>query len=326
MAAPARCLAEQDLAAQFVHADPVPGALMVSKAARAASAGLLCLAIVLISSNVAGLITSLRNDEIFSEKNVLFPDDITLTARQVHDVIAAPAADRKSYAMAVSHAINKGVAHYLWLDEGIEKYNLRVPFHENYILFVASYLIPQYYRKYEFRDYRRAIERGVGLCSQHAIIVAEILRKKGLASGIVSMPTHADMPGHVVATARVDDARNEWWILDADYGVVVPHGIEAVRAQPSIVAPYYRRRGYDEQTVATLVSNYAKDARVFPDGAKNYGVMTYWAEAIAYALIWIIPGFLAIPFVLTLRSGKQPLRHRKYRCCAAVIPAVILID
>ena len=29
--------------------------------------------------------------------------------------------------------------------------------------------------------------------------------------------------------ARVDDARNEWWILDADYGVVLPYGIEAIR-------------------------------------------------------------------------------------------------
>jgi hypothetical protein len=295
---------------------------MASKTARAASASLFFLALVLISSNIAGLITSLRNDEILSEKDVLFPADITLTERQVHDVIETPVADRKSYAIAVTRAINRGIAHYLWLDEGIRKYNLHVPFYENYILFVAGYLIPDYYRKYEFRDYRRAIERGVGLCSQHAIIVAEILREKGMASAIVSMPSREGVPGHVVAMARVDDARNEWWILDADYGVVLPYGIEAIRAQPDIVAPYYRSRGYDEQTVATVVSNYGKDARVFSDGARNYGVMTYWAEAAAYVMIWIIPGFLAIPFAVTLRSGKQPLRDGGYRCCTAVIPVI----
>lgn len=143
-----------------------------------------------------------------------------------------------------------------------------------------------------------------------------------MASAIVSMPSRAGVPGHVVATVRVDDVRNEWWILDADYGVVLPYGIEAIRAQPGIVAPYYRSRGYDEQTVATVVSNYGKDARVFSDGARNYGVMTYWAETAAYVMIWIIPGFLAVPLALTLRSGKQPLRRRRYGCCTAVIPVV----
>lgn len=279
----------------------MPGETVRSKVRRVASAGLFFLAIVLISSNVAGLITSLRNDEIFSEKNVLFVDDITLTEKQVRDAIAAPAANRKSYVTAVNHVINRGIAHYLWLDEGIGKYRLRVPFHENYILFVAGYLIPQYYRKYEFRDYRRAIERGVGLCSQHAIIVAEILREKGIASAIVSMP------GHVVATARVDDARNEWWVLDADYGVVLPYGIDDIRAQPHIIAPHYRSRGYDEQTVAALVSIYGKNAQVFPDGARNYGFRIYWAEAAAYVLVWIIPGLLMIPFAVTLRFRHQPL-------------------
>lgn len=272
--------------------------------ARAVSAGFFFLAIALISSNVAGLVTSLRNDAILSERNVLFPDDIVLTEKQVRDAVAAPAADRKAYVTAVNHAVNQGIAHYLWLDEGIEKYNLRVPFHENYILFIASYVIPHHYRKYEFRDYRRAIERGVGLCSQHAIIIAEILREKGMASAIVSMP------GHVVATARVDDVRDEWWILDADYGVVLPYSIEAIRAQPRIIAPYYRSRGHGEQTVADLVSIYGKDAQVYPDGARNYGDKIYWAETTAYALIWIIPGLLMIPFVVTLRFRRALLPHR----------------
>jgi len=282
----------------------VLGVSLTSKAVRATSAGLFFLAIVLVSCNVAGLVTSLRNDAIYSEQNVLFPDDIALTEKEVRDAIAAPAADRKSYVTAVNHAINKGIAHYLWLDEGIEKYNLRIPFHENYILFIASYVIPQHYRKYEFRDYRRAIERGVGLCSQHAIIVAEILREKGIASAIISMP------GHVVATARVDDARNEWWILDADYGVVLPYDIEAIRAQPRIIAPYYRSRGHGEQTVADLVSIYGRDAQVFPNGARNYGDKIYWAETAAYALIWIVPGLLMIPFAVTVRFRKEPLPHR----------------
>ena len=53
-------------------------------------------------------------------------------------------------------------------DEGI-------PIYENYLLFIASYRYPDEYLKYEFVDYRKAIERGIGLCSQQAIIVSEIL-------------------------------------------------------------------------------------------------------------------------------------------------------
>ena len=63
------------------------------------------------------------------------------------------------------------IAHY-WRDEGINKYYLRIPFWENYLLYIASYIDPEEYLKYEFYDYRRAIERGVGLCSQQAIIVS----------------------------------------------------------------------------------------------------------------------------------------------------------
>ncbi|MBI4205191.1 MAG: hypothetical protein HY527_09210 [Betaproteobacteria bacterium] len=254
--------------------------------------------IFLISANTVGLLTSLRNDEIFLEKNVLFEQDITLSAKQVYAAINAPAADKKSYFNVLTHAINKGIAHY-WLDEGIDKYNLRIPFSENYLLFITSFIIPQYYRKYELRDYRLAIERGVGLCSQHAIIVAEILKEKGIESGIMTLPDH------VIAIARVDDGRNEWWVLDADYGVVLPHGPEEIKKTPDIIAPYYRSRGYDERTIATLTSNYGKKGKVYLDGAKNYGSKIYWAEAATYILVWIIPGLLMIPLIVAAGTRKK---------------------
>lgn len=269
------------------------GVLTGRKAVRFASKALFILAVFLISANAVGLVTSLRNDEIFLEKYTVFHEDITLTAKEVHDIIAAPAADKKSYVKAITHAVNKGIAHYFWLDEGIEKYNLRVPFHDNYLLFIASYVVPQYYRKYEFRDYRRAIERGVGLCSQHAIIVAEILRDKGINSRIIGLS------GHVVAAARVEDERGKWWTLDADYGVVIPHSPEELEDRPHLIAPYYRDQGYDEATVAELMSTYGKEGNVFFDdgGARNYGWKIYWAERAAYILIWIIPLLLMLPSI-----------------------------
>jgi hypothetical protein len=136
----------------------------------------------LLSANILGLFTSLRNQDIFSEENT----DIILDEEQVYEALNGDLVDRKSYTRTVNELINKGVAHY-WHDDGISKYNLRLPFHENYLLFFASYIRPEIFLKYEFMDYRRAIERGVGLCSQQAIIVADVLQEKRIHSKMIRL-------------------------------------------------------------------------------------------------------------------------------------------
>ena len=61
-------------------------------------------------------------------------------------------------AILKTNSLFGGVYRFHLHNAGINKYNLRIPFYENYLLFIASYLNPEEYLKYEFVDYRKAIE------------------------------------------------------------------------------------------------------------------------------------------------------------------------
>ncbi|MFC1884974.1 hypothetical protein ACFL2O_09400, partial [Thermodesulfobacteriota bacterium] len=154
------------------------------------------------------LFISLRNPEIYEEPGNFFRNDITLTEDQLLSIINnATTESREALAIELTDAVNKGIAHY-WKDEGIEKYNLRVPFYENYLLFLAVYINPERFQKYEFTNYKKAMERGVGECSQQAVILYEALKHKDIEAVIVGLH------GHVVVMALIDEIAGQWWILD----------------------------------------------------------------------------------------------------------------
>lgn len=260
--------------------------------------------VALILINLLGLFIPLRNKEIFNEKDTRFKQDITLTEEQVFRAIDEDIFDKKSYVKTITQTISKGIAHY-WHDEGIDKYNLRIPFYENYLLFIASYIIPKHFLKYEFMDYRRAIDRGVGLCSQHAIIIAEVLKEKGIYSRVICLS------GHIVATAQVDNENNEWWVVDSDYGVVIPHSIDSIEKRTEIISPYYREHGYDESVISKLIKIYGKEGNMLfgGKGAKNYSLLNYMLEKAAYILIWILPVLLMLPLLIYQYSNRKVIQQ-----------------
>jgi len=253
---------------------------------------LFIIGVFLLLTNIFGLFTSLRNLEIYNEKKTGFKNDITLTEDQVYSVINSDRSDIKKYVSNVTYAVNKGMADY-WDDEGIDKYHLRVPFQENYLLFLASYIMPQKFQKFEFLDYHRAIERGVGMCSEHSIIISEALKGKGIKTKMIGLS------GHVVASAQVDEKTDEWWILDGLYGVVVPFDITTLQKKPEIIEPYYSQKGYDTKTVTTLEGIYGAEGNIIADGygIGNYSILTNYFEKTTYILIWVIPLFLIFPYL-----------------------------
>ena len=168
--------------------------------------------ITLLNLNIFGLLISLRNTDIYTETEVLFKDDITLSRKEVKNGIIRKANESdKEYVYRINKIINKGTAHY-WKNEGIKKYNLRVPIWENYLLHFNYFN-----KKYEYSNYKKAIERGVGLCSQQAIIVTGILNDNGINAQIIGLS------GHVVLRTEVEN--NIWYIVDPDYGIIIPYDI-----------------------------------------------------------------------------------------------------
>ena len=261
---------------------------------------------LLLINNIIGLFLPLRNEGIYHEKNTGFENDITLTEEQLYKVINTDIANREKYILQLNKAINKGIAHY-WNDNGIDRYNLRVPIYENYLLYFASYIYPKIFRKYEYSHYDKAIERGIGLCSQHAIIISEILNEKGIESKIIRLS------GHVVSTALVNKEKNLWWILDPDYGVVIKADISKVEDNPEIVRNYYQNNGFDKKTVENLINIYDKDGNTVIDSVRSVSQITsyafnYYVEIFTYIVIWIFPILLMTPYLISLRRKSCSCR------------------
>ena len=191
--------------------------------------------VVLIIVNSYGIFCPLGNESIYNEEKVAFLNDIDKRANNSLKSLLQEKniKNKKDYVKKLVFAINKNIAHY-WRDEGRIKYNLTIPFYENYLLWLAQYLRPEIYKKYEFCNYKKAIERKVGLCSQHAIILCGILNEKSIPCKIVGLS------GHVVAMAKVNEREN--WILDADYGVIIPFSIKKIEKNPAIIVPFYERK------------------------------------------------------------------------------------
>jgi hypothetical protein len=261
----------------------------MKKIYRTSEAIIFSIGIFLLLVNLVGLFTTLRNPAIYKE-TIPSSFDLVLSEKQLYEKINTFDGNKAIYLEDLTNAINSGIAHY-WRDEGIDKYNLRIPFHENYLLYFASIINPRIFLKYEFTDYKRAIERGVGLCSQHAIIEAEVLKEKGINSRMVALS------GHVVLQSEVSEKNNEWWVLDPDYGVVIPYSISDIEANPQIIKDYYSKAGYDEPTILKLVSVYGKEGNrvINGNGAKHYHYKKWIIEQLSYILIWVIPLIFMLP-------------------------------
>lgn len=260
---------------------------------------LFILGIGLLAINVVGLFKSLRNPEIYREENTLHNrlSDITIEYPQIKDLLVRKNGEPdKDFAVRVNKIVNDGFSHY-WKEEGITKYNLRVPVWENYLLFAASYIKPDAYRRYEFSNYKKNLERGVGLCSAHSIVVKGVLNDNGIEASLW------DIAGHVVVRAAVDD--KDSYILDPDFGVVVPFDTTAIEENPELVRPYYKDMAdlyypdaKEPYTTDHVVEIYGKE------GNHTYTVDN-WFEYFSYYAIWILPLLLVTPYLVSLLKVGQ---------------------
>ncbi|HEX5023836.1 MAG TPA: hypothetical protein VFV68_01130 [Agriterribacter sp.] len=250
--------------------------------------------IILLAINVIGLFKSLRNPEIYTLehqiKNRL--NDVTIKYPDIKKMLVRkPNESNEDFAIRVNKVVNDGFAHY-WKDAGINKFNLRVPVWENYLLYAASYVYPGVYRKYEFSNYKKDLERGLGLCSSHSIVVKGVLKENGIKAELMDVGKR-----HVVVRAELSDTNAI--ILDPDFGVVVPFDTAAITANPELVrAPY--------QNMAALYYPEAKEPYTTDLMVDIFGKRKYiynvqnWFETFSYWAIWIIPFLLMAPLMIRL--------------------------
>ena len=78
---------------------------------------------------------------------------------------------------------------------------------------------------------------------QAKLLHKKLLKEKNINSKIVGLD------GHVVATAQVDKMQNQWWVLDSDYGVIIPHNLREIEHNPKLISTYYSQAGYDKNKI-----------------------------------------------------------------------------
>ena len=253
---------------------------------------LLLAGLILLVINIYGLFRTMRNPAVYTEEKTIHNrlNDITIRYPEIKEMLKMKENESNiDFAVRINKVVNDGFIHY-WKPEGTEKYHLRVPVWENYLLYLASYINPEKYKNYEFSNYKKNLERGVGLCSTHSTIVKGILLENGIKAELLDIGKH-----HVVVRAELNDTAT--YILDPDFGIVVPYDTLAISANPELVrAPYadmaslYYSDAIDPYTTDIMVNIFGKRKYVYS--------VDNWFEYFSYWAKWILPLLLAFPYVM----------------------------
>ena len=173
-------------------------------------------------------------------------------------------------------------------------------FFENYILWFFS----KYLNYYEWRNTKKAIRSGGGFCSQHAIILNNILREQGIKSRIIGLT------GHVLNEVLIG---KKWKVYDPDYGLAFGMSLKELEADPAKVYKVYKDTGFTTEEAIHWQNIFSTDIDnwSYPTSA-NYaekGYLIYITEIISFFLIWIIPIFL---FFLGILINRYQLTRRHH--------------
>ncbi|WP_343701200.1 hypothetical protein [Chitinophaga sp.] len=249
--------------------------------------------LILLVINITGLFKTMRNPELYTLENQIKNriGDVKIPYPDIRErLVRREGESEKDFMTRVNSLVHDGFAHY-WKKEGIDKFYMRVPIWENYLLYAASYINPARYERYEFSSYKKGLERGVGVCSGHSIVVKGVLKENGINAELL------DVGGrHVVVRAALGDSAI---ILDPDFGIVVPFDTASLTANPELArAPYsrmaalYYPEAKEPYTTELMVEIFGKHKHVYD--------VNNWFEYFSYWAIWFIPLLLMLPLLLAL--------------------------
>jgi hypothetical protein len=177
---------------------------------------------------------------------------------------------------------------------------------ENWVLWALGLVDPTY-ANYVLADPYAALRRGIGQCYQHALVVVGLLQERGIPSGVVSLGQH------VVARATL---RGSPYLIDADYGVVMPFDLEHARSHPADVRSAYDRAQEhfasdtlrNEQLAIVFEAYRTAPTAQAPDGIEgSVPKEKLRFEARTYMLKW------AVPIILLLAGGLLSVFPRLWK-------------
>ncbi|MFC4258507.1 hypothetical protein ACFOZ5_05580 [Marinobacter lacisalsi] len=254
---------------------------------------MLVLGLVLLGLNLYGLTQPLRKPGLgVADQELLrfVPDQVWdyETSLSAIDALAGAEGDM-SLAEQANDVVHQSLVHVKWTDVDPVAYRQLVPPWENVFLWAVGRFsgLPQFER-YHYADYRRSIERGIGICGDASIVLSSVLERYSVESDIISFR------GHVIV--EYENPQGQKRLLDPDFGVVIDRSLDELKADPEVVGPIYLEAGYGAQEVDDLVSIYSGDYAIFDDA---YGFMSrrYLFEKTTYILKWALPPLLILPAI-----------------------------
>jgi len=200
------------------------------------------------------------------------------------------------FSKRVTKVIASGLAHIHWEKYEPDKFNQLVPIWENYFLYFMGKFsdIPEY-SKYHFADYKKSLERGIGICGDASMIMSQVLDNNNIDNKIITFP------GHVIVSAQFND--NEM-LFDADFGVYLPFSPDEIKQSPSLVDNYYLDAGYFDYDVKSFNNIYNNTYQRW-SGVKHFITKKYYFEKVSYWLKWPLPIFMIIISLFSLHKSKK---------------------
>jgi hypothetical protein len=202
-------------------------------------------------------------------------------------------ADRASYERLVA-SVHRRIRHV--------EAPYRVPVTENWVL-AGLGLFGGRWSNYEFTDPDRGLARGAGICTQYAYVVFGLLERAGIPRRIVLLR------GHAVVEARSADGRS--YVLDADFGTVVPGTVDELRRDPRRVRAAYARLDprttpFPDKSSAFVVREVerAYGSAVVYTSSSRAAPSRVTFEAVAYVLKWLVPVLLAVVAAAALARSQ----------------------
>ena len=263
-------------------------------AKRIISVTLFILGMILLIYNITGLFKSLRNEELYSEVTP-YKDDIAIRFEEAKKLWnRGENESARDFAARATMLVNKSMAHY-WKNEGIKKYHMRVPLWENYLLRIKQWVTGP--KKYEFRNNQKAIERGVGLCSQPCIALKYLLNAYGIEADLW------DLQQHIVVGVKFHDGTE--YTLDPDYGYVIPVAMRGLQDNPNLVREAYLNHDFVYASHVTEHKHTEDIVKMYTQAGNHIYHMDKSFEDFSYVAKWILPFLLVLPYLITLFIRKK---------------------
>jgi hypothetical protein len=217
------------------------------------------------------------------------PKEINVTS---DDLDILPSELEYDYFKRLSRLIDSHVVHF-W--EPNSQYS-HVSIFDNYLMYILSHFEHfKRFRDYEFITPQHVLDRGYGFCSQVAKLAYRKLKENGFFAKVYAHKNHT------LLIAK--DHNNKEYIIDPNFGVVIPYSLAEVYENLGLIEEYYA--GEKPSQIDLLISVYASGYQeYFSDTHYN---KLYNSERTLYILKWVIPLMFILIFLIIQIGLKKYL-------------------